>query len=214
MTDDRGVDEHVQRLGGQRPERGQGQPQDLPVVARTPHGLSVGWRSTVKLRLYHHADGARIAYREAGTGPPLVLLHSAGLSHREFEPLVEELADRFRLVLPDLPLHGDSEDRPRHPYAPEWIEEVLSGFIREAAGARPCVGGHDSGAQLILRCVARRRIRPSHLVLMPSPLHRRPGHERAARIVRATARVGGVPGGGALAARAATLAFRPAKGEQ
>ena len=66
----------------------------------------------MKLRLYHHPDGARIAYREAGTGPRLALVHSARLSHREFEPLVEELQDRFRLVLPDLPLHGDSEDRP------------------------------------------------------------------------------------------------------
>ena len=76
----------------------------------------VGEATRVKLRLYHHPDGARIAYREAGTGPPLVLLHSAGLSHREFEPAVEGLEHRFRLILPDLPAHGDSEDRPRHPY--------------------------------------------------------------------------------------------------
>src|ERR687885_2481266 len=100
-------------------------------VRRAPTG-SGKLRDDVKLRLYHHHDGARIAYREAGTGPPLVLLHSAGLTHREFEPLVAELSDRFRLVLPDLPLHGDSEDRPRHPYTPEWLEEVLSGFIRAA----------------------------------------------------------------------------------
>jgi hypothetical protein len=30
----------------------------------------------MKLRLYHHHDGARVAYREAGTGRPLALLHS------------------------------------------------------------------------------------------------------------------------------------------
>ena len=70
----------------------------------------------MRLRLWHADDGARIAYREVGTGPPLVLVHSAGLSHREFEPAVEDLAHRFRLILPDLPAHGDSEDRPRHPY--------------------------------------------------------------------------------------------------
>ena len=93
----------------------------------------------MKLRLYHHPDGARVAYREAGTGPPLALLHSAGLSHRECEPLVEQLTDRFRLVLPDLPLHGDSEDRPRHPYSPDWLAEVMAGFCRDvlrAAAAR------------------------------------------------------------------------------
>ena len=32
----------------------------------------------MKLRLYHHPDGARIAYRETGTGPALALLHSLG----------------------------------------------------------------------------------------------------------------------------------------
>ena len=65
-----------------------------------------GYFFAVKLRLYHHPDGARIAYREAGTGPPLALLHSKGLSHREFEPVVDELSHRLRVVLPDLPLHG------------------------------------------------------------------------------------------------------------
>ena len=84
----------------------------------------------MKLRLYHHPDGARVAYRETGTGPGLVLLHSALLSHREFEPIVEPLADRYRLILPDLPLHGDSEDRPRHPYTLAWFAEVMAAFCR------------------------------------------------------------------------------------
>jgi pimeloyl-ACP methyl ester carboxylesterase len=168
----------------------------------------------VKLRLYHHADGARIAYREAGTGPALALVHSAGLTHREFEPLVEELADRFRVVLPDLPLHGDSEDRPRHPYTPEWLQEVLTGFIREACGTRPIIGGHDVGAQLVVRAVAAGALRPSHLVVLPSALHRRTSRERSERLVRLTARAGAVPGLGRLAARGTTVAFRPAKGEQ
>jgi pimeloyl-ACP methyl ester carboxylesterase len=168
----------------------------------------------VKLRLYHHTDGARIAYREAGTGPPLALVHSAGLSHREFEPLVEELSDRFRLVLPDLPLHGDSEDRPRHPYTPEWIGDVLAGFIREACGPRPIVGGHDAGALLVLRACLSRRLHPQRIVLLPSMLHRRTTRERAERVVRVVARAGAVPGVNRLAARGVAAAFRPATGEK
>src|ERR1700754_2335699 len=137
----------------------------------------------MKLRLYHHPDGARVAYREAGTGPPLMLLHSAMLTHREFEPVVEELGDRFRLVLPDLPLHGDSEDRPRHPYSPEWLApvpagvlggtrgpsppewlaEARAGFVRDTCGPRPLVGGHEAGALLLLRAVLSRQLRPSRL---------------------------------------------------
>ena len=88
----------------------------------------------MKLRLYHHPDGARVAYREAGVGPPLALLHSALLSHREWEPVVEELGHSFRVVLPDLPLHGDSEHNPGHSYAPDWLAEVLAGFLHETSG--------------------------------------------------------------------------------
>ncbi len=75
-----------------------------------------------------------------------MLLHSIGLTYREWEP--EPLAARFRLVLPDLPLHGDSEDRPRHPYTPEWFTEVLTGFCVGVGGPRVMVGGHDFGAEL------------------------------------------------------------------
>ena len=114
----------------------------------------------MRLRLYHHRDGARIAYRETGTGPPLALLHSLGLSHREWEPVVRALSARFRVVLPDLPLHGDSEDRPRHPYTPDWLADVIAGFCREVAGPRPLLAGHDIGAELALLAVATGRLSP------------------------------------------------------
>src|ERR1700722_15374368 len=105
--------------------------------------------SQMRLRLYHHHDGARVAYRETGTGPALVLLHSLGLSHREWEPIVAPLATRFRLLLPYLPLHGDSEVRPRPAYSPYWLAAAPTGFYREAGGPRCIVAGHDLGAELI-----------------------------------------------------------------
>ena len=140
----------------------------------------------VRLRLYHHSDGARVAYREVGTGPPLALLHSGLLSHKEWEPAVEQLADRFRVVLPDLPLHGDSEQRPRHPYTLDWFAEVIAGFAAEVLGPRPLLAGHDAGAEILLRAVALGRIAPARLVLMPNRMHAPPldGGKRAAHPVR------------------------------
>ena len=90
----------------------------------------------MRLRLYHHRDGARVAYRETGTGPGLVLLHSLGLSHREWGPVVGPLSGRFRVVLPDLPLHGDSEDR-LHPFdaAQEALNLLPDAQLRTLAGA-------------------------------------------------------------------------------
>jgi pimeloyl-ACP methyl ester carboxylesterase len=166
----------------------------------------------MRLRLYHHTDGARVAYRELGAGPPLALLHSAMLSHMEFEPAVEQLADRFRVVLPDLPLHGDSEDRPRHPYTLDWFAEVMSGFAADVLGPRPLIGGHDAGAEILLHAVATGRMRPKRLVLMPNRLHAPPqsAHLRTAWRLAATA--GAVPGLDRLLTYGARAAFTPERG--
>jgi pimeloyl-ACP methyl ester carboxylesterase len=166
----------------------------------------------MKLRLYHHRDGARIAYREAGVGPGLCLLHSAALSHREFAPAVEQLADRFRLVLPDLPLHGDSEDRPRHPYTLDWLAEVMAAFCRETCGPHPLVGGHGAGAEILLRAVVTGQLAPSRLVLMPNRLHRPPQRSRLPVPLRTIAPAAALPGLDRVASHAARLAYRPEQG--
>ena len=168
----------------------------------------------MKLRLYHHPDGARVAYREAGTGPPLALLHSKGLSHREWEPVVDELSHRHRVVLPDLPLHGDSEDRPRHPSTPEWFGEVLAGFLADTCGPRPLVGGPGAGALLALRTIAAGALVPEKRVLMPSPLHSRPQEQPLERAGRVIVRAAAVPGCDRLLARAAVLTIRPGRGDR
>jgi pimeloyl-ACP methyl ester carboxylesterase len=166
----------------------------------------------MKLRLYHHRDGARIAYREAGVGPSLCLVHSAALSHREFAPVVEHLSDRFRLVLPDLPLHGDSEDRPRHPYTLDWLAEVMAAFCRETCGPHPVVGGHGAGAEILLRAAVTGQLAPARLVLMPNRLHRPPQRSRLPVPLRTIAPAAALPGLDRLASHAARLAYRPQQG--
>jgi pimeloyl-ACP methyl ester carboxylesterase len=166
----------------------------------------------MKLRLYHHRDGTRIAYREAGVGPSLCLVHSAALSHRELVPAVEHLVDRFRLVLPDLPAHGDSEDRPRHPYTLDWLAEVMAAFCRDTCGAHPIVGGHGAGAEILLRAVSTGQLQPAQLVLMPNRLHCRPARSRLAVPLRALASVAALPGVDRAASRVARVAYRPEHG--
>jgi pimeloyl-ACP methyl ester carboxylesterase len=166
----------------------------------------------MRLRLYHHHDGARVAYREIGAGPPLALLHSGLLSHKEWEPIVEQLSDRFRVVLPDLPLHGDSEHRPRHPYTLDWFAEVLGGFASEVLGPRACIAGHDAGCEILLHAVATNRLWPSRLVLMPSRLHAVPPRSIRRSAALTLARAAAVPGLDGLLTYAAAAAFRPERG--
>jgi len=149
-----------------------------------------------------------VAYRAAGTGPPLALLHSAGLTHKEFEPSVDRLAERFRVVLPDLPGHGDSEDRPRHSYSPDWLADVMAGFCREVLGPRPRVGGHDLGADLLLRATVNGRLEPGKLVLMSSRLHAAP-QRPGLKAWRAVTGAASVPGLDRLMSHGAKLVFRP-----
>src|SRR3981081_201658 len=52
---------------------------------------------------------AEIAYWAVGDGAPVVLLHPFPASHEFWQPLAQTLATHYRLSLPDLRGHGESE---------------------------------------------------------------------------------------------------------
>ena len=53
-------------------------------------------------------DGARMAYDDAGSGRPVVLIHGVSMSRRFFERNIEPLAERFHVINVDLRGHGES----------------------------------------------------------------------------------------------------------
>jgi 3-oxoadipate enol-lactonase len=55
------------------------------------------------------SDDAEIFYEIRGNGPPVVLLHPFPCHHEFWNPVAAALESRYRLVLPDLRGHGDSE---------------------------------------------------------------------------------------------------------
>lgn len=57
---------------------------------------------------FRTVHGYRRAFRVAGDGPPLVLVHGIGDSSVTWEPVVAELARRHTVIAPDLLGHGDS----------------------------------------------------------------------------------------------------------
>src|SRR5580692_8438199 len=52
---------------------------------------------------------AEIVYWTFGSGPPVVLLHPFPANHEFWLPVADALSTRYRLILPDLRGHGDSE---------------------------------------------------------------------------------------------------------
>jgi len=61
---------------------------------------------------YLKRDGARLRYRDSGSGPAVVLIHGWTLDLEMWEPQVVRLADRFRLIRLDRRGHGGSSGIP------------------------------------------------------------------------------------------------------
>jgi pimeloyl-ACP methyl ester carboxylesterase len=55
------------------------------------------------------SDDAEIVYWILGNGPPVVLLHPFPANHEFWMPVAEELSSRYRLIVPDVRGHGESE---------------------------------------------------------------------------------------------------------
>jgi pimeloyl-ACP methyl ester carboxylesterase len=97
------------------------------------------------------ADGTRIAYETAGSGPLLVIVGGAFSTRADARELADALSGRFTAVAYDRRGRGDSGDT--QPYAPERELEDLHAVI-DALGASAFVYGHSSGGALSLDAVA------------------------------------------------------------
>lgn len=76
-------------------------------------------------------SGARIHYRDEGNpgGEPLVLLHGANASLHTWEPWVELLGDRYRIITLDLPGHGLTGAVPDDDYSTDAFIAAVTAVI-------------------------------------------------------------------------------------
>ena len=77
-------------------------------------------------------DGVKIFYREAGDpdAPVLLLLHGFPTSSHQFRHLIPALADKYRVIAPDLPGFGFSDAPPRETftYSFDHLAHIIAGF--------------------------------------------------------------------------------------
>src|SRR5437773_2198746 len=88
-----------------------------------------------------------VAYRSAGDGPPLVLLHGFLCDSRVWRRELEELSDRFRVVAWDAPGAGESPDPPEPFTITDWAF-CLAGFLDALGIERAHVLGLSWGGLL------------------------------------------------------------------
>lgn len=96
-----------------------------------------------------------VFYREAGPAdaPVLLLLHGFPTSGHMFRDLIPELADRYRVIAPDLPGFGNTVVPPRgsFDYSFDKLAEVIGGFVDAMGLTRYAIYIFDYGAPTGLR---------------------------------------------------------------
>jgi pimeloyl-ACP methyl ester carboxylesterase len=104
-------------------------------------------------------DGFKVFYREAGRAeaPAILLLHGFPSSSHMFRDLIPLLADRFRLVAPDLPGFGRSDmpARENFAYTFDHVAEVIDRFTETIGLTRFAIYVFDYGAPTGFRIAAK-----------------------------------------------------------
>lgn len=130
----------------------------MRVVPDTPIDTSI---RTVTIHGYDRA------YRMAGSGPALLLLHGIGDSSEGWEPLMADLAQHFTVVAPDLLGHGHSA-KPRADYSVAAYANGMRDLLDVLDIESATVVGHSLGGGVAAQFAYQYPERCERLVLVAS----------------------------------------------
>jgi pimeloyl-ACP methyl ester carboxylesterase len=108
-----------------------------------------------------------------GDGPPLFLLHGIGSNHTTWWPVIDHLAEHFRLIVPDWRGHGAS-DKPDAGYLVRDYATDLNGLLNAYGFEQPMVMGHSLGGMSTLSWATRHPNKARRIVIEDAPLRRHP----------------------------------------
>ncbi len=114
---------------------------------------------------YVTVHGYRRAFRTAGSGPPLLLLHGIGDSSDTWDPVIDSLAEHYTVIAPDLLGHGRS-DRPRADYSIAAFACGMRDLISVLGFDRVTVCGHSLGGGVAMQFAYQFPERCERLVLV------------------------------------------------
>lgn len=98
-------------------------------------------------------NGLKTFYFEEGTGPDLLFLHGWGVDHSLYMPMLQHLAKTHRVIAPDLPGFGQTQE-PREPIdAASYVTFVLA-FVKELQLTNPVLMGHSNGGRILIKLMS------------------------------------------------------------
>jgi pimeloyl-ACP methyl ester carboxylesterase len=99
-------------------------------------------------------NGLEIAYRRAGSGPPLVLVHGGASDSRDWQPQLEGLAGDLDVVAWDEPGCGNSAD-PAGEFGLADVADALAGLVAALELGPVFAGGLSWGGTVVLELCRR-----------------------------------------------------------
>jgi pimeloyl-ACP methyl ester carboxylesterase len=112
-------------------------------------------------------DGDRVAYRTAGNGPVLLLVHGLAGSSATWRHVMPALAERFTVLAPDLLGQGES-DKPRGEYSLGTHANTLRDLLDALGHERVTVIGQSLGGGVAMQFAYQFPERCERLVLVDS----------------------------------------------
>lgn len=101
-------------------------------------------------------DGLEINYREEGAGSPVLLLHGWGCNGGHWDPVLGTLKESHRVVAPDIPGFGESEEPP-NTWGTKEYALFFEHFMRKLKMEQPAVIGHSNGGRIAIALAAKGR---------------------------------------------------------
>jgi pimeloyl-ACP methyl ester carboxylesterase len=111
-------------------------------------------------------DGIRFHYRDEGRGPVVVLLHANFSNLIDWDPWVEALKDRYRVVRFDMTSHGLTGPDPTGNYTQERTLALAEKFIDALSLQRFTIGGTSMGGTMAIHYTAAHPDRVAGLILL------------------------------------------------
>jgi pimeloyl-ACP methyl ester carboxylesterase len=111
--------------------------------------------------------GHDVAYRQAGSGPVVVLVHGITSSSATWQRVMPYLADRFTVIAPDLAGHGESA-KPRGDYSLGAHASSLRDLLLALGHERATLVGHSLGGGIAMQFSYQFPERCERLVLVDS----------------------------------------------
>ncbi len=104
-------------------------------------------------RFVNNAEGLSVHYRDQGDpdGVPIVFIHGTAASLHTWEPLVERLRDKYRIITYTQPGHGLTGPHPRDDYSFAGMAEALDLVTDELGLDRFVLGGNSMGGWVAWR---------------------------------------------------------------